>query len=526
MRAVPKKRVSNIATVAAPTGGIDDTSPIANMDPNYALAIQNFFPTSGALKVRWGYREYVTGLPSSAKTIMVYNDGGVDEMYACTDSGIYDITVSTATPVLVHALTNGDVVWTMFSNIAGHWLIGCNGTDPAFLFDGTTWINFTASGSPTTPGQISGLAPVDIAFVHQHKNRIWFLEEGSMVAYYWPTNAVAGAATAFPLGGIFTRGGALSALFSGTGDAGTSIEDYLVIQSDEGEVAGYGGSDPATLGSWQLAARYFLGKPLGRKTNAPLGGDTLMMTQSGAVTLSNVVGGRYRLGAGETTASGRISKTINDLVRARQFNPGWELVAAPGYQYIILKIPTGGGLPPRQLVMNSITGAWCSFDLPAVTFMENGEYIYFSDANGRVLRYGDTTVDNVLLNGTGGDPILAGFQQAYNYFEDTTTSKHFKLVRPVFETQERPNYLLTISTDFAPGGLDLLGTPGITSQSVGQWDAAVWDVGLWLVGLQAFQEWIGLQDIGYCASLIVKTTSTIELQFSAATWAFERGSSL
>lgn len=531
MRTIPKQRVAVPTPVPAPVGGLDDTTSLADMGSQYAIEMLNLYPSASALRVRDGYREHVTGMASAGKTLMSYNKpDGTFKMFCCTDSGIYDVSISTATPTLVKAITEGKVVWTQFSNLAGNWLIGCNGVDPAFIYDGTTWVDFVNSGTPTNPGEINGaLSPSGINFVHQHKNRLWFLESGTMTAWYLPLNAVAGTVTAFPMGGIFTRGGYLNAIFSWTMDGGYSVDDIFVLQTSQGEIAGYGGTDPNSVDTWFLAARYRIGTPLGNRGNVDLNGDFLMLTVYGLVPLSKVVGGQYRLGAtdaAEATASGRISRTLNTIVKNRSGAPEWEITNCPSAQSIFLSVPESSGYPPMQLVMNSLTGAWTVYDLPAVTIHEHGGVVYFTDADGNVQRHSDVTVDAVMLDGSGGTAILSGFQQAYNYFNQPSVNKHYKMVKPIFESTSQPSYLLTVPTDFTPGGLALLGTPGVSVGVASQWDVALWDEQVWSPPLTSWQEWVGVVGVGYSASLVVKIRSTVETRYVATHWMHERGYSL
>src|SRR3546814_14407149 len=87
---IPKRRVSDIDVLVAPTGGIDDTSPLANMDEKFAVDMINWFPESGSLRSRGGYRRHIVGLPLPAKTLVKFSslDGISDKLFACTDDEI------------------------------------------------------------------------------------------------------------------------------------------------------------------------------------------------------------------------------------------------------------------------------------------------------------------------------------------------------------------------------------------------------------------------------------------------------
>lgn len=527
MRRAAKRRVSNVQTVPAPVGGIDDTSSIANMDPNFAIDILNYFPTSADLKVRGGYREHVTGMASVGKTLMSYVSAGSSgsKLFCATDDGIYDVTSSGSSPTMVKAITNGNVQWTQFSNISGNWLIGCNGTDPAFFYNGTSWGDFVADATPTLPGEIDGFAPEDLVDVCVYQNRLWFAIKDSLSAAYLPLSAVAGTLTEFPLGGILSKGGYLSSIFTWTVDAGIDLNDILVFQSSSGEITGYSGDDPAS--NFTLEARYYVGRPLGRKTNVELNGDVMMLCEYGIIPISRVVGGQYRQGVSEGATSDRVSRALNTLVNSRGVNIGWEIVSSPIHQSLILQLPGTSGIATQQYVMNTVTGAWTRYDLPATSFLQFEDRLYFTDETTRVMVYGTTTVDDVMLDGTGGDNIIAGFQQAYNYFGAPTSNKHYKMIRPIFESVASPAMSIGIGVDFSTDSLNSLNGPGALVVAVGSsWDSAVWDVGTWATPPVAHQRWNGLSGVGYCASLIIKTETSIETSFVAANWVYELGNSL
>lgn len=525
----PKQRISAVKPVPAPVGGIDDNSSLAAMDPSYAVDMENFFPEASALRVRFGYKEWITGMAGgNGKTFMSYRaTDGSYELFCCTDGGIYDVTASTATPAIVKAITNGRVNWCMFTNAAGNFLVGCNGTDAAFLYNGTIWIDFVVSGAPVNPGEISGALPTDFINVTAHKNRLWFITKNSMSAAYLPLDAVAGAVTAFPMGGVFTAGGRLSDLFTWTMGMGEDIEDVLVFQTTQGQLAGYRGYDPTSSSNWLLDSIYSIGRPLTDRTNVPLSGDMMMLTEHGLVSLSSVVTGQYRVGASESTASGRISRSLNAIVANLSSAPNWEVTSSPFHQYIIVNIPTTANYPGKQFVMNSVTGAWTRFNLPDVlTFIEHDGALYFSDTNNRVLVYGQTTVDNVPLGGTSGNNVMAGFQQAFNYFDSPGFQKHFKMISPIFESGNFPGYRAGVVTDYNPNGLSTVGQAPAPTGGISIWDVSDWDDGVWSPPNTAWQEWYGVAATGYAASLVLKTNTSIDTRYVATNWVYEEGAGL
>jgi hypothetical protein len=545
----PKQRTANIVSVPAPTGGINDTDNISTMDPIYALDMLNLFPNDRALKVRNGYREWVTGLGDNARTLMSYNDfAGTDELFAATDSGIFDVSSSGVAGVAVSALTNGELSWVNFANIAGQYLVAVNGVDAGKLYDGTTWIDFTTVGAPVNPGEVSGADMDDMDFVHAHKKRLWFVKRDSMTAYYLPTDAVSGAMTAFELGGVFLRGGALKNIFTWSMDSGDGLNDILIFQSSKGELAGYSGTDPSTAATFLLESVYFVGSPLGRRTNQDLGGDVAVLTVNGIVPVSKIVGGTQAIANSEQALTRNISRTFNQFVRDRAFSPNWEMINVPSLTMMLVNFPDQNGVGAVQFVMNTLSGAWTKFDLPVVTMVEHREALYFSDGNGRVMLY-DITVnlDNISLSGEFGDYIDSNVVCAYSYF-GMMSKKAFTLVRPLFLSTVYPSMAIGIGTDFRPSLLgdltDPTGGPStadlwdsatwdITSWFLPNvptasdvWDSGIWDETLWSPPMDTQYEWIGVAGIGYTASVAMKLRTSVETEFVTVDWTFNPSLSL
>lgn len=529
MPQAPKRRVSKTATLAAPTGGIDDTNPLAGMDPHYAIEMTNLFPQNSSLRVRPGYREWATGLASNARTLIPYSSqSGADKLFACTNSGMYDVSTPGVAGAVVRALTVGKVDYVIFSNIAAQFLVVVNGTSDNFMYDGATYYPIVFNAVPSVPGQISGMTtPADFTQVCSHKRRLWFVEKNSTSAWYLPTDQVAGAATEFLLGSIFKRGGYLINIFTWSRGAGDGIDDILVFQSSNGELAGYSGTDPSTATTWFLENVFFVGAPLNDRTNCDLGGDVAVLNIYGVMSISKIVGGTITVGNTEDTLSKRIARTLNEIAQNATLQPGWEMQSMPALQYLVITIPAQGGNMAIQYVMNMLNGAWTTYSLPMLTCVQYHERMYFSDTTGRVFILGNTGLDNILLDGTGGTPILSGFMQAYTDFGDLGTDKSYKLVRPIFTASVRPSYTVKANADYGPERLSSLQTPGpVSTQLINTWDSALWDIATWSEGTISFFEWVGVSGVGYSAALILKMRTSSDTEFVACTWAFEPGVAL
>jgi hypothetical protein len=106
---------------------------------------------------------------------------------------------------------------------------------------------------------------------------------------YLATDAIAGAATEFQFGSLFTRGGHLLAIASWTRDGGSGSDDYLVAISSRGQLAVYAGTDPASADTWALVGVFDVPQPIGRRCWRRYGGDVLLLTVEGLFPLSSLL---------------------------------------------------------------------------------------------------------------------------------------------------------------------------------------------------------------------------------------------
>lgn len=533
-------RSSIIKSIPAPTKGLNDYDSIANMDPTYALDMLNMFPSARSLRVRSGYQEWMTGFGTSVRTLASYAAmDNANELWAFTDTGIYDATSSGVAPAPSIALTNGYMDTIMFANIAGQYMIAVNGVDVGKIYDGTTWANMSTTVASTQ----------DMIGVHAYNKRLWFIEKNSMTAWYLPVDAITGAMTAFQLGGVFTRGGFLQNIFTWSIDSGEGLDDVIVFQSSKGEIVGYIGPDPSVAATFELKASYFVGSPLGQRTNDDLGGDVAMLTAGGVVPISRVVGGTQAISRDEDTLTKNISQTFSDILKIRGLIPNWEILNFPSLTAMFVNFPDTGGSPAVQFVMNTLTGAWTKYDLPIKTMVEHNETLYFSDEDGRILVSNpENNLDNLDVSGGFGVYITSGFQTAYNYFEMTGVNKVYQLIRPIFVSQYSPAMNYNVSVDFQPNPVSGVDSPSTGPTSVDFWDTALWDVNMWFLPNAPTQSdvwdtgiwdatlwspafsnqyaWLGVGVMGYASSLTVKITTSSETEFVSCDWTITPGQSL
>jgi hypothetical protein len=528
-RKAAQARVSKVFNAIAPLGGLDDIDPIANMDPKFCIVLQNWFPGNASLTARQGYREWVTGLVKPVRTVMpYYGADGTYKLFAATDNGIYDATLSSNAPPIATPCTNGYYKHVIFGNVAFQFLVAVNGLQNK-LFNGTTWINFVEEPTtPVSPGQIKGVNPQSWSHVAVFQRRLWFVQKDTMTAWYLPVDAVAGEAKPFYLGGVFRRGGKLVYMIDWSVDGGGGIDNKMVFVSNAGEVAVYSGTDPDNLETWSLDAVFYAAPPVGERGFVDFGGDVLMVTTNGLIPLTKVLMGLMSEAPYEQALTKRISRTLNQLILSRKYQLNWEVINMPTLQAIVVFVPPNGQEPPIQFVMNILTGAWTRFDLPAnCACLALGD-MYFGTVDGRVMKYGNEGyLDNVSRDGTGGVPITCNMFSAYTYMEDPTTLKHWKLIRPLFQSKQPPNYLIHLNVDYQTDALPGAPAPPVQGPDEPIWgtfaNAAVWDDAFWSSVFTSFHPWLGVAAVGFCCAVLLKVTINEPTSMVAIKFVYEPG---
>jgi len=510
---VAQSRVSTLASMPMPVRGINDVDPLAATPDGYDIYLRDFFPSNEGLSLRYGTKEWATDIGSPVKTLITYNAiDGTQKFFAATNSGIYDITASTDTPAKVADLTSGNVQWEQITNAGASFLVVTNGVDPFLLYNGTTWISAVTSASPVNPGEVSGADPASLIAVTLFKNRLWFIKKDSMTAYYLGLDAVAGVLTPFELGGVFPRGGKLVdivswSMNSGAG-TGSGVSNFIIFTSSSGEVAIYSGTDPSDAATWNMDAAIFVAPPVGKKTYCDYGSDVLLLTRAGVLPISAILQGVTQSAMYEESLSKNISKTLNRIVSSVSFANDWEIWSFPALQSLVITIPENDRGVSAQYFMNAQNGAWSEMSMPATCFGTYKNSYYFGTDDGRVLEYSkDYGRDNILLDGSGGLPITGTLLSSFSYFGDPTTLKHFKMVRPIFQSVAEPVSSLAIAVDYQIGNTAYFDTPVLSETEIARWDDALWGNGVWTSSARIFRPWSSVIGIGFAGALRMKVTN-------------------
>jgi hypothetical protein len=475
-----------------PTGGLDAVSKIDQMPPDRALRMDNWFPQLRYIEVRRGHTTHCdTGVAEPVESLMAYNaiDADDDALFAAAGDTIYDVTTSTPSASQT-GLLNARWQHVNFGTSGGNFLWICNGANDARYWDGSTWTTASITGD---------ISASDVVDVTAYKNRLWLTPINDRDAYYLAGDSIQGAATAFPLGGVFQRGGYLQAIATWSRDGGDGPDDNVAFISSKGDVAIYTGTDPAS--DFALTGLYQVGAPIGRRCWRKVGGDIALICQDGVINLLKAVE-IDRAAFMQAAITAIIQPLINDEIRNFSDQFGWQLMSYPRGTRAILNVPQIEGEDQLQYVMNTVSGAWCRFTGQKANVWELfQDRLYFGGNDGVVYEADRGGTD-------GGEAIVTDVQPAFTNCGSPLT-KTFSLVRPFLNVDagDAVTPAIAVNVDYRDTA-SLNPTEG-TVPYVAQWDEAVWDEDVWPSDERMIANWLGVSARTGAAVSVRMQTSTL-----------------
>ena len=502
------RRIAKATSTPAPTGGLNVADNLLAMQPTDATVLHNFFTQPYGCELRQGNIRHATGLGSSVGTIIEHvtaRSSNVNKLFAFADGKMFDVTApgDAARVASLSGLTNN--VWNgpAISNASGYNRILFNGVnDGIWIKDDFTIARLTAAATPGSPvaGEIDGVDPADLIGGTVHQKRIWLIEKDSTKAWYLAPEAISGTATLFDFGAIFQRGGYLAAMNTWTVDAGAGVDDLLVAISSRGEIAIYEGTDPDTVGSWQLKGVFQAGAPLGHRCLAKVEGDLFISTVFGVLSLSEAMrGSTVQSASSSAYVSRKIQSLVTGLASSLSTTFGWDLLFWPNNNMVVVNVPKLSG--SGQLVHSVITSGWSQFDdWDAMCWSLFSDGMVYGDRDGNIWRawegYTDNSIQSDAVTITDGNPIRAIGQSAFNYLQSGAVVKHPKLIRPTFVAPTDLKYGIRVNSDFNYTEAALPSSSGALSDDA-LWGTAVWGTDVWAGATQStLHVWTGVAGIG------------------------------
>lgn len=481
-RNVRRAMVARGYSMPPPIGGLNARDALSNMDPEDALILDNFFPQPTFIEMRRGFTEHASGMTGPVESIMEWSGTSNSMLFAATENDIYDVTNPGAVGAAeVSSLNNGRWQYVNFSTSGGNFLVACNGADDVLNYDGSTW---------TTPA-ITGVTSANLIYPCSYQGRLWFVEKNSLSVWYLAPSSISGAATEFPLGQIFQLGGQVIAIGTLSQDSGSGQDDYISFVTNNGEVAVYQGTDPSDPTIFQLVGVFQLARPIPLRPLLKVGGDQVMITDEGAISFIKSLN-VDKAALVRASITGKISTLFNRAVQLYRTNFGWQGFAYPKGNMAIFNIPVNEGELQTQFVMNTITGAWCTFSgLNANCWGALEDIVFFGGNAGSVYQFDDSRTDD-------GDAILGKIKTAFNYFGTRGANKYVTLARPVYRSNGTPSIAFGINMDFSdedPGSnLD------VPSSGSG-WGVGLWGDALWSGPASFITDWRTVGGVGYCGAI-------------------------
>jgi len=541
---VPQQAMQRLqpTLLPAPTRGICLHENEAFMQPGGAIVQDNWVSTMRGVKLRGGYirhcdlhalDEPVPPVPSPLRLPVIssfeYNSGNNQHMFAAQQTKLFDVTFGG--PILVKAgQTSGNYAASQLANASGDYLIAVNDAGDAPLrYNGAAWETLDA-GEITGPLGSTVEAGGNLVYVWKYRNRLFFIEGGSMNVWYLPLNAVQGALSLVPLSGAATKGGRL--LFGTTWslDAGDGVDDKMVVATTEGELLVFTGSNPADPANWRQEGRFEISAPLGMNAHHPTGGDLLIATVDGLVPVSGAITkDKIQL---ELAA---ISRPIKPMWRAevmeKREHP-WTMEKWDEYGGMFVTWPYGVAGKRLCAVINLATGAWARFvGWDATCWIKLRGELYFGTQSGIVMAADRTGYDD---GNHAKIPYVATLVGGWGALRSQPATTTWLQARASFSATGREPFKpqLSAATDFVlklPPPPQAGADPGL--QEV--WDQGLWDDARWdqptAVAAPAVRStgWVSIGKSGFVHAPIVQVTvaqqvkPSVELIAIAAT--FEPG---
>ena len=460
------------------------------------MVLENFFPTAtGAILRRGCQLHTMTEAGERVESLFTYVSGNQKQLFAATASKIFNISSAVSTEV-ASGKSNGDWVFVQFSTAGGSFLIGVNGQDPAILYNGTTWsapsITFPAGNSLTT---------ASLSYVWSYQKRLYFIEKDTLNVWYLPVDQIGGELTVFPMGPVFPRGGALLWGQTWSLDSGGAggLSGQCVFTSTEGEVAAFQGIDPNSASTWAHVGTYRIGRPLGKKALIRAGGDLVIATTVGFVSLSSASRSDYA-----ALGRGAVSYPIEDewaRAVAERGEQDWRCQVWADGQMIFVSPPAVDPYPPVLFVSNSNTGAWCKFTgWDAISLESFQGRLYFGSPDGGVRQGNVTGADE-------GMPYTGRFMPLFSDCRAPASRKIARMARALIRAGFKPTDKLTARFDF-----DLTFPPPpdqVQGSAEGLWETGTWEESVWNADRFSVVEagWRSVGGSGQDVSLSYQVTS-------------------
>ena len=527
---------------------------------------------------------YLNQATTPINTLMNYTKTSSYSLFGAAGSDIWDTKPSPAVKVF-SGISSDKLQFVNLTNTAGHFLVACNGVDPAMIYDGSAWFyvaTTTTAQTISTITHVGNVATLTTASPHGliTNNRVTI--SGATASDYNGTYVitVTGANTfTYTMATTPAANATVVGTYSVIGITGVNSNTFINVNLFKNRLFF---TQKDTLSCWYLDVNsiggtasplYFGGiarnggylQAMGTWTlDAGQGADdyAVFVTSMGEVIVYNgtdpntadtwQLKGVWQLG--QTFARRCFFKWSGDLLlltqdglvplasalQSSRLDPRVNLtdkiyypisIAATNY-FSQFGWQINYFASENMLILNiPIPNGIEQYVMHTITkswARFTGIQSYCWEVSGdNDMHFGGNGVVATLYSALSDDGanITATAQQAYSYFDAPGQLKRFTMVRPILQsTGGVPSVLCGISVDFDTQSQ--LGAVSFnpTTQSEGVWDTAKWDNNVWAGGLITTKIWQGVTGIGYTGSVNLNAASrNIELHWASTDYVMEAG---
>jgi hypothetical protein len=570
-------------SLPAPIGGWNARDSLAEMAPEDAVSLTNWFPTTSDVMVRLGHTKWSTGYSGQVNTVMGYNPaGGTQKLFAANGANIYDATNGGAVgaPVLT-GMTSDKWAYTNFANSAGPFLAMVNGQDGYFIWNGTTWISIgNAAGqtitsitntgttatlttaaphglttgtsvtvSGATPTQYNGTFVITVTSTTTFTYTMLTAPSGSatiMGAYTVSTNISGVDPTTFSFVAVFAnrlwflQKNSLNAYYLPVSSFGGQAQLFplqpqfrlggsLVSIGVWTVDGGYGMQDYLCFVSSQGEIAIYGGTDPSQASTFQLVGVYQLGSPMGMRSFMKYGGdllyiGKDGLGPiSHLLASSRVNTSVNLTGKIQGAISAATTLYANNYGWCLTLYPLN-----NMVIVNVpvALGQQQQYVMNTIT----GAWCNFSGWNANhwerfndQIYFGSNGYVGLAWNGfnDAGSNINAVAQQAFNEF-GTPLQKRFTMIRPILWTNGTPALAAGMNTDYDQNIPQ--STLNFLPTLFAAWDSAIWDLGIWGGSLQIAKAWQGVVGLGMTGSPTLKAAvNGTETHWAATDIVYETG---
>lgn len=442
--------------IPPPTLGWNTRDSVVDMDPRYAIVMDNYFPAFGTVDLVKGYRYHSKSIGSGAvQALAVLKTTDYNKLVAVgSDKFVYDASTasSAATKIKLTAadnvLTSAPIYLQFFKD---RLFITCGksgGNDFVYSWTGTG--DALSAGFTISGGTAVGLGPMAT-----YKYRLYFLQNSSATTaaintslFYSGYDSITGALTEFPFKSFLRLGGYGVFVGSVTRAKDFSEDELLCIITDQGEILVYEGLYPGSA-DWNLVGHYVVPRPLGPKAFFYIGANLCIITSQGLIPMSEVMGGTAT--GSYLTLSDAITPSFTDAATTTLLeDTAWCGVNFPRGNFAVCNIPVTSGATSDQYYMNTKTQAWCRrTNQNAFCWAIYGDELYFGGLSGRVFKAHNGTFDENPASEGATLSKTTKLRTAFNYFDDPRSVKKFTHVRPIVYESNGLTMMIDMDVDYA-----------------------------------------------------------------------------